>query len=343
MIDGEADDKANATYCGARELASANTRKKDMIPFQLHRRLPLIRRPFYQRDQARAEASRLRQELLQERTSTAQIQSLQAQIQQLQDELGRSALTGYVTAPPSYAEAFRVFDGMWSSHVPGYGGGSARLFEDHRLKFFEHQCGGFAGKRVLELGPLEGAHTYMLARGGAANITAIEANRSSFLKCLIVQNALKFDADFILGDFRLFLEVCTESYDLIVASGVLYHMTEPWALLYDITRCAQAIGIWTHYYDGAVIAARDNINVRFTAEPVTQRLSGREIRAHRFNYLDAVSWGGFCGGAARHSYWLERDDIIGLLKDAGFRVEISDDDPNHPNGPAMTLFAERLA
>jgi hypothetical protein len=32
-----------------------------MIPFQLHRRIPLVRRPFYQRDLARAEAAALRQ------------------------------------------------------------------------------------------------------------------------------------------------------------------------------------------------------------------------------------------------------------------------------------------
>jgi hypothetical protein len=291
-----------------------------MIPFNLHRRIPLIRRPFQ-----------------------AQIHDLQAQIQKLQNDLDSRALNGYVSARPSHTEAFGIFDGMWSSHIPGYGFGRAGLFEDQRIRFFQHQCGGFAGKRVLELGPLEGGHTYMLACGGAASITAIEGNRSAFLKCLIVQNALKFDADFILGDFRLFLEACTETYDFILASGVIYHMTEPWLLLHDITRCARAIGIWTHYYDAAVIAARDDLKVKFAAEPIAKRVGVREIRAYKQSYFDAISWGGFCGGAAPHSYWLERGDIIGLLQDAGFRVEIGDDTPNHQNGPAMTVFAERLA
>lgn len=40
-----------------------------MIPFQLHRRIPLIRRPFYQRDKAREEVVRLTRELEQVRSS----------------------------------------------------------------------------------------------------------------------------------------------------------------------------------------------------------------------------------------------------------------------------------
>lgn len=274
---------------------------------------------------------------------TARIQSLQAQVQEFRTELGRRALAGYAMGPPSHAQSFAIFDGMWSSHIPGYGLGSAGLFSDDQLKFFEFQCGGFARKRVLELGPLEGGHTFMLASAGAASITAIESNRTAFLKCLIVQNALKFHADFMLGDFNLFLEACSESYDFVLASGVLYHMIEPWTLLRHLTRCGRAIGIWTHYYDADVIDRRDDLKIKFSATPVVQRVGCREIHAHKFSYMDALSWGGFCGGMAQHSYWLRRDDIIGLLEDEGFRVEIGSDMFNHLNGPAFTLFAQRVS
>jgi hypothetical protein len=59
----------------------------------------------------------------------------------------------------------------------------------------------------------------MLSQAGAAAITSIESNSTSFLKCLIAQNALKFNADFTLGDFRPYLDACTDTYDLLVASG----------------------------------------------------------------------------------------------------------------------------
>lgn len=38
--------------------------------------------------------------------------------------------------------------------------------EDYRIEWFERIVGGFSGKRVLELGPLEEGHSYMLEKGG---------------------------------------------------------------------------------------------------------------------------------------------------------------------------------
>src|SRR5579871_4454306 len=46
-------------------------------------------------------------------------------------------------------------------------GGHARLFDDPRARWGIERLGGVAGAAVLELGPLEGAHTYMLDRAGA--------------------------------------------------------------------------------------------------------------------------------------------------------------------------------
>jgi hypothetical protein len=75
----------------------------------------------------------------------------------------------------------------------------------------------------------------MVSRG-AAHITSIESNTRAFLKCLIVKNALNFDVDLRLEDFRPFLATCRETYDLVLASGVLYHMTDPVQLLTDMAR-----------------------------------------------------------------------------------------------------------
>jgi hypothetical protein len=128
-------------------------------------------------------------------------------------------LDAYVSESPSAERAFGLFAGEWSSEIPGYGFGQAKLFDDYRIRWVEEQCGGLKGKRILELGPLEGGHTYMMARAGAASITSIEANTRAFLKCLVVQNALKFEADFRLGDFRRYLANNAEVYDLLLASG----------------------------------------------------------------------------------------------------------------------------
>jgi SAM-dependent methyltransferase len=252
-----------------------------------------------------------------------------------------NVLDSYVDDTPSAARGFALFDGEWSSDIPGYGLGHAALFDDERITWFLQQCGGVAGKRVLELGPLEAGHTYMMARAGAARICAIESNTRAFLKCLVVQNVLKFEADFWLGDFRRYLDGCGETYDLILASGVLYHMTEPAKLLQDMARVSGSIALWTHYYDPDVILADDRLRRRFDPESTIETVGSRQIVSYRQSYLEALSWQGFCGGSAPTSRWLTRDSLLGLLTDLGFAVTVGDDSKNHTNGPAITLFAAR--
>jgi O-antigen biosynthesis protein len=106
---------------------------------------------------------------------------------------------------PAPANAARLFEGEWSSAVPGLPSGPVNLFEDPRVQWFEERLGGFAGRRVLELGPLEGGHTFMMARGGA-EVLAIESNKGAFLRCLIAKETVGMPkARFLLGDFRKYL------------------------------------------------------------------------------------------------------------------------------------------
>lgn len=86
---------------------------------------------------------------------------------------------------------------------------------------------------VLELGPLEAGHTYMLEKMGARSIVAVEANSRAYLKCLIVKELFELKrAKFLLGDFVAYLKNNTRHFDLCLASGVLYHMQNPAELLF---------------------------------------------------------------------------------------------------------------
>lgn len=250
-------------------------------------------------------------------------------------------LESYVKEPPAHENAFRLFAGEWSSDVPGYGGGHAQLFDDHRIKWIAEQCGGFQGKHVLELGPLEGGHTSMVAKAGAASITAIEANSRAFVKCLIVQNALGFEAKFMLGDFTSYLENCPTKYDLIIASGILYHMENPVALVQNATKIACAIGIWTHYYDSEVVNGRDDLQKKFEKIPRFEKVGACQVELYKQSYLDALQWKGFCGGSAPTSYWMTKESLLGLFGELGFSVVVGADNKFHRNGPAMTLFARK--
>jgi hypothetical protein len=67
----------------------------------------------------------------------------------------------------------------------------------------------------------------MLEAAGA-QIDAIEANQRTYLRCLITKEILGLTrSKFWLGDFIKALENWDQRYDLIVASGVLYHLKNP--------------------------------------------------------------------------------------------------------------------
>lgn len=248
----------------------------------------------------------------------------------------------FVDWVPRAENALRVFEGEWSSILPGWKtGGFAQLFDDARIHWFEECVGSFAGKRVLELGPLEGGHTLMLTQRGA-EVLAIEANVRAYLRCLVVQQLMGMTrAKFMVGDFRKYLELTPQTFDFILASGVLYHMIDPVALLQSLTTAGNSIGLWTHYFDQDVISARDDLRQKFDFEPRTTRAGKRHIQLFEQNYKNALDWKGFCGGTAQQSVWMRREDIINVIEDAGFTCSVNFDEPHHPNGPSFCVFARR--
>ena len=157
----------------------------------------------------------------------------------------------YEASPPSYQNAIDLLPG-WNAAFPPemkLTAGPGYMYEDPRIHWAAERSGGLEGKRVLELGPLEGAHTYLLERLGAKRIDAIEANKLAYLRCLVAKEIFGLRrARFHLGDFVRGLEAPTR-YDLIVACGVLYHMTEPLTLLERIAGRTDLIYLWTHYFD----------------------------------------------------------------------------------------------
>jgi SAM-dependent methyltransferase len=247
----------------------------------------------------------------------------------------------YETRLPSSTNALDLFAGRWTSDIPGHEGyGTLGLFNAPLIAWFLEKSGGVAGRRILELGPLEGGNTRTLSMAGA-HVTAIEANAGAYLRCLITKEVLGFDAKFLLGDFASFVAHTTERYDAVVASGVLYHMERPIELLKDLARITKSIMIWTHYFDDEVLRQR-GLRERFSEQPVVQMRGDLAIELWEYRYPDeAVQWAGFCGGPARICNWLTRRGLFDLLEQNGFTLTINADTRDHPNGPAIGLLAER--
>ncbi len=111
-----------------------------------------------------------------------------------------------VTAPPSDLNAVNIFAGEWLSSMPScrpdLPAGPVPLFEDGMVHWAIAELGGIQGQRILELGPLEGGHSYILQNLGAASVVPIESNTRAFLKCLIVKNLFDLDrVHYLCGNF----------------------------------------------------------------------------------------------------------------------------------------------
>ena len=256
-----------------------------------------------------------------------------------------SILDQYVRDAPTSQLAVDVFAGEWSSRFPdgaGIAAGSVPLFEDPRITWVADQMGGVDGKRVLELGPLEAGHSYMLHQGGAT-VVAIEANTRAYLKCLIVKEIMQLDrCSFLLGDFVPYLDTTPERFDLLLASGVLYHSPDPVALLTAMARIADRVAIWTHYYEPDVVAADENKARMFVPAVEQVEWRGHQLHLHRRNYLESLQWSGFCGGPESSALWMERDDLITVLTELGLgTITVQADDLENPNGACVMLCAER--
>jgi hypothetical protein len=249
----------------------------------------------------------------------------------------------YVGTEPGAQAALDTFRGEWSSRFPPpfseLNAGKSELFEDARVQWALAQFGDVQGKSVLELGPLEGGHSYMLEKAGFASVLGIEANTRAYLKCLITKEITDLShTRFVLGDFVKFLRASPPKFDAAFVCGVLYHMENPAELIELISHAADQVFIWTHHY----VPSWQHVG-RFTAAQPSEH-KGFQHSLYRQEYGASLKRAGFCGGPLRYSSWMTREDILSCLKYFGFvDMQTNFDDPNHPNGPAFALVAKKSA
>jgi hypothetical protein len=242
---------------------------------------------------------------------------------------------------PSDQTAVDLFRDRWACNLEPLigvsGTGAALLFTHDRrpdqAAAAVGQQGRFSGFNVLELGPLEAAHTYLLEKLDAASIIAIESNAEAYLKCLIVKEVLGLKRSrFLFGDIVEYLSTIGKRFDLIFCSGVLYHMADPLIpirLICDLTdRCF----VWTHYYDV------DRHPVPFSAQFRSDSGFSATYWSHTYGDRSSQFW----GGNQQTAVWLEREDLLAAFQHFGLSdTTVIHDDVNHPSGPAITFTACR--
>jgi hypothetical protein len=203
-------------------------------------------------------------------------------------------------------------------------GGIVDLCNDVRLRWHIDSVGGIKGYTVLELGPLEGAHTLTMLNAGASSVDAIEGIENNFLKCLLVKQLFELrDARFIFGNFNESINL-SKRYDVVSAAGVLYHQTDPVALIQKISRITDTVFVWSH------VAGKDSPS----GEEIV--LNGYKGRVN--NYGPRTD--SYCAGLSTYSIWLYPDEMLRCFNDVGFKNTIGESSPN-PNGDNLLFVARQ--
>ena len=146
-------------------------------------------------------------------------------------------------------------------------------------------------------------------------------------------------ARFLLGDCLEYLRQPGPHFDIGVACGILYHLTNPVELLELLARRCDALFLWTVFFDPAFVAANPVPGAKFS-DVVEMDTGGFRHVVHRFNYGPSLEWKGFCGGGDVYSYWMEKEHILGALRHFGFRDFRHEEQPN-VHGSALLLAARK--
>lgn len=155
-------------------------------------------------------------------------------------------------------------------------------------------------RTILELGSLEGGHTFDLAqRPGVTRVLAAEARTANISKARFVQELLQVpNVEFVEVNLERADLTIFGSFDAVFCSGVLYHLPEPWKLISEIRRVSSRLFIWTHYVPEA------------DADIVVGELRGKE---HLEGGPDEP-----LSGMSSKSLWLTLPSLMTVLKSAGF-------------------------
>lgn len=175
---------------------------------------------------------------------------------------------------------------------------------------------------ILELGSLEGAHTFQLAqRPGVRRVLALEGREFNLRKARFVQELLHIpNAEFVQGNLESSDLAAFGKFDAVFCSGLIYHLPEPWKLISQLPAVAPNLFIWTHY-------APDE-----DAEIVFDGLRGKIY--HEGGATDPLS------GMSATSTWLTLDSLITALTKSGYTsVQVIDSYLAHVKGPTVTIGA----
>ncbi len=170
---------------------------------------------------------------------------------------------------------------------------------------------GLAGRRIVDLGCLEGGYAVEFARLGMDSL-GIEARASNFSNCELVQKGLSLpNLKFARDDVWNIANYGT--FEAVFCCGLLYHLERPADFVKLLsTLCSKVLIINTHY-------ATEERNEKFPLSEIVEQdgIKGRWFHEYEpgTQDLEAYKWTAWSN---HRSFWPLREYIPQMVKDAGF-------------------------
>ena len=260
----------------------------------------------------------------------------------------------FVSGTATPAQAVNAFGHQWVSRLHDMAGveqGIAELYKDTRVHWLleRPELGLEPGRTtILDLGTLEGAHAIGLAEGGA-RVVGLEAHTTAWLRALVLSEVRGeregvVRPKLVLGEATSYLKEAArreQAADMVFASGLLYHLTDPFDFIAACRAVSPLLFVWTHYFDEAWFLERAPEMLDRFGPPITAPgPAGAELTGRRHGYLDRDASNSFYGGSDDHSLWLTKDGLEAALVAAGYPViEECFLNLDHPNGPSIGYIA----
>jgi SAM-dependent methyltransferase len=217
---------------------------------------------------------------------------------------------------PFTAHRIKIGKELWT--IPNGGEDPASALSTRVV--VERAGGSLMGKRILDLGCLEGGYTAAFAQMGAKEVVGVEVRTLNIKRCLLVKQQLELNnVQFHQEDVRNVDKHSMGQFDIVFAAGILYHLDDPYSFLKNISEMT---------IDFALIDTHIATKIKHVhgCSPLlvekifgSQKYVGRQAREYPAGMKKAdlekhvwTSWGN------PSSFWLTEESLVKMLSDVGF-------------------------
>lgn len=149
------------------------------------------------------------------------------------------------------------------------------------------------------------------------------------------------DAAVLHGDICSHLQGARE-FDIIWASGVLYHQTDPLEMLRLCSERANNLYVWTHYCDDECLGGHGFDVSKNTWKDLKGHSFEYHYRSYDLNSFEEDITPNWSAGTAPYANWIRRSDLLRALDLLGYsKIELEVDGPRLSNLPVISFFASK--